>query len=540
MKLKMFVAVSLAFAITASLNAQKKVFTEVGNEISTTTRSIVQDGNVIGYLLFTQLERVSSDSFSYVIKVLDENLNDIGKVEFNDQNLKLQSVTYQNDLIHMAFFKTNLKYEKKSKDLKEIVNNEKSFIQIKSINLEGKIIYNYQKPLNIKESVKNISIYNFNLALLKSPIQLSANGNNGLIASYKDDDNYEILSLNSKLELVWNKKLNYDGLYNYVLLTAKNCNIISEKVDFNVKQTFLTVFELETGKEILKKQNVVDKKTNLYLNILGIEKDPKSGDLVIMGKTYVEGRNKFKHTVNEVKRGALTAFGTIIYNDNNPKEKKEIFTYLRSENGGSTAETLDEKGRLAALGDYPFINTAYRDFNGNTLFVGNGVRYTLKYGAIASSLFLFGAGNATSAGLNFGSLVLPGLISLGGYSKCKFTDGIIIKQDTKNKLSLQSNTKLHETGYMNTRILIAGSQSGEITRQFIPFKNQTSKTNYVIYDDNKNYTILNVTTNKVLKVIPQKENKTEIEIVPAKEGHIMIIENNKKAKTITLSIESLG
>ncbi|TWV98696.1 DUF6770 family protein [Chitinophaga pinensis] len=75
------------------LQAQTKVFKEVHEGISTEFKPIFQNGNLIGYLTFSELERANKDSFNYRIDIMDENLNDLGIVNFKEKKLDLQQVS---------------------------------------------------------------------------------------------------------------------------------------------------------------------------------------------------------------------------------------------------------------------------------------------------------------------------------------------------------------------------------------------------------------------------------------------------------------
>ena len=66
------------------VTAQTKVFKEVSEDIATQTRGIIQDNSLVGYVTFTRLEKASEDSFNYKITLMDENLNDIGTVNFTE------------------------------------------------------------------------------------------------------------------------------------------------------------------------------------------------------------------------------------------------------------------------------------------------------------------------------------------------------------------------------------------------------------------------------------------------------------------------
>jgi len=76
MEKAIFSTVLLVLALQ-NLQPQTKVFQQVGSEISSEVKTIKQGNALVGYLMFTQLEQATKDSFNYRITIMDENLNDI-------------------------------------------------------------------------------------------------------------------------------------------------------------------------------------------------------------------------------------------------------------------------------------------------------------------------------------------------------------------------------------------------------------------------------------------------------------------------------
>ena len=76
------------FLLTATAaHAQTKVFKAVAQDMEQDFEPILQDGKPVGYLMFTQLEKASEDSFNYRVAIMDENLNDLGAVNFRQEKL---------------------------------------------------------------------------------------------------------------------------------------------------------------------------------------------------------------------------------------------------------------------------------------------------------------------------------------------------------------------------------------------------------------------------------------------------------------------
>jgi len=85
----------LCLALAGALRAQSKLFKEVGAGISTQVKPILQDNSLVGYLAFTRLEEANTDSFNYRVAIMDENLHDIGKVDFRQAILRTPEGGYQ-------------------------------------------------------------------------------------------------------------------------------------------------------------------------------------------------------------------------------------------------------------------------------------------------------------------------------------------------------------------------------------------------------------------------------------------------------------
>src|SRR4051812_4087614 len=132
-------ALLLLLAVYIS-QAQTKVFKEVGEDISSQVRVIRQDNALVGYLVFTQLEKASADSFNYKITIMDENLNDIGTVNFKEQKLYLENVSFEQDVLCLAYQKSNfIGYDfKNKKEYKAALPNAQTSVFVQFLSLDGK------------------------------------------------------------------------------------------------------------------------------------------------------------------------------------------------------------------------------------------------------------------------------------------------------------------------------------------------------------------------------------------------------------------
>jgi hypothetical protein len=114
-------------------------------------------------------------------------------------------------------------------------------------------------------------------------------------------------------------------------------------------------------------------------------------------------------------------------------------------------------------------------------------------------------------------------------------DGVFLVQDPKGQLKLDNNIPCDETSYFGPASSVAELDKKDFYRVI----NTETKTNYIIIDDEDNTYIYNVNGKKVMRTIQHKDGRIKTRISPAKEGHIMVAEYNRKEKYTRLSIEAL-
>ena len=76
-------------------------------------------------------------------------------------------------------------------------------------------------------------------------------------------------------------------------------------------------------------------------------------------------------------------------------------------------------------------------------------------------------------------------------------------------------------------------------KDFYKVVNPDTKSNYMIIDDDANIYVYNVNGKKVMRTIPHKDGSVKINVYPAKEGHILVAEYNRKEKFTRFSIEAI-
>lgn len=511
------------FACLSCLHAQTKVFKEVSDEISSQIKIIKQDNVLVGYLAFTRLEKASEDSFNYRITIMDENLNDIGTVNFREEGLTLQDIAFEQDVLCLAYLKSNVignSYTKK--EYKNVKVNAQNYVMLQFLGLDGKII----KTNSIKADINITSLYDGNSRLsatgsLKYPLQINNIPQKGFGCFY-GDESYTSLSVYSPSgEKLWQKKLGQDGEFFIMRTTANDVYLLTKhKQNKPVEGGFeLLGYNANDGASY-EKFSMQDRRGN-DLKVIAFENDPATGKLYLSGNIINENKGDDIYTGRQFSRGPYTGIFTI--NINGPKKMDLIQTYSYW-GDGSQEESISKKGRFSDNDAYALFSQSFKDYDGNTYFAGSALIKRTRWGSIASSVIL-------------APLILPPIAILGiaGTTKCKLTDVVLVKQNPKGVIYFDNTVSVDNTHFYKAMIPISYYNG----RSFYRVVNSDTKTNYLVIDDTKDILIYNVNKRKVQRTIPHKDGQIKTNVYPAKEGHVLVSEYNKKEKYTRFSIEAL-
>jgi hypothetical protein len=197
----------------------------------------------------------------------------------------------------------------------------------------------------------------------------------------------------------------------------------------------------------------------------------------------------------------------------------EVYTYW--EDGSQSF--VNKKGYLAQQHAYARLERSFKDYEGNTYFTGSSFVKRPKWGSITASV------------ITLPLLIPPMFILAGGTSKARVEDAVLLKQNTKGSLTFDNSIQ-GNTGKFFTAAYPLYTKD---PRSYYTVANSDTKTNYLILDDTKDIFIYNVNQKKVVRTIAHKDGNIRTYVFPAKEGHVMVSEYNKKEKYTRYSIEAL-
>lgn len=112
---------------------------------------------------------------------------------------------------------------------------------------------------------------------------------------------------------------------------------------------------------------------------------------------------------------------------------------------------------------------------------------------------------------------------------------MLVKQNNEGALEVDNSIATDHGSYHKAMVAVAAYNS----KSFYTVTNSDSKTSYLIVDDEDNIYVYNVNKKQVVRTIAHKDGGIKTYVFPAKEGHIMVSEYNKKGKYTRVSIETL-
>lgn len=522
---KLLLASLLVLLFTSKPFAQTKVFREVSNSISTSIRSIVQDGNLVGYLAFTELERANADSFRYRLNIMDENLNDIGVLNFTELKLDLQAVAFEGDVLCLAYMRSNfVGYgDKKRRERKEQLAGAFVSVFTQFVSLDGKII----ATNNVKADVKIMDAYNANFwdrnqigSVLKHRIQLRNMAGKGFVCSFGDNSKSHLILYDAAGKNVWQTDFTVQAEAYAMLLSQHDIYLLCQKTEKLIEGGYWLMGYNVDSKGPFTKKELRDKEGH-QLTVKNFENDPVTGRPYLAGYILHPRKGNGVLTAKQLGKGPYLGVYSMQVKGSGTGDIET--TYSNWSEGGMA--DISAKGRYQPTKTFVRFEPVFKDYQGNTFFAGTSYKRKPKWGAI-------GAAVVTAP-----TIIVPlWIIGIGGTQKEQSRDAMIFKQDKKGTFSYVTSIPTAHSRWLPGKVS-AFSMLSPI--DYYAVTNSETKSNYLILSDKKTVNIFDVNQQKIVRKIPRKDGAVTTYIYPAKEGHIMVSEYNSAEKTRTFNIEAL-
>jgi hypothetical protein len=523
MKNHLLPLLGLLLLTAMTTQAQTKLFKAVAEDMDQDTKPIVQDGNLVGYLVFTQLEKASVDSFNYRLTIMDENLNDIGTVNFRDEKLNLKGVSFEQDVLCLTYIKSNFvgKVYRNAKEFRRDVDNARTSLFTQFLNLSGKVIATNSIKMSITpesdpvfDSRKKV----IGNGRLKHSLQLRNITGTGFACFYGDDNKNNLAVFNAAGKLLWQKQIKEDLTYADMLTSGTEVSLLIKVKEEMQEGGYQVLCYNVPDSAVYPKFLLKDRKGN-SLKVLAFENDPVSGKPYLAGMIIDPQHGNHFTTGRDIVKSPYCGFFNVSLDGHTKKDIKAQFSYW---NDGSQ-QLMDKHGYYSQPREYANVERAFRDYEGNTIFAACGLVKKTRVGAIVGSVL--------TAWTVFG----PIFFLAPGTNKYCVRDVLMIKQDAAGKLSLATTVPAPTNGYAWGGYAVSLYDPNS----YFALNNSATKTQYLVIDNMKSIDIYNVNQKKVARTIPRIDGKNMVMVLPAKEGSVAVTEYNTKDRSTRMSIEPL-
>ncbi|MCK8480849.1 DUF6770 family protein [Psychroserpens algicola] len=503
--MKKLLTTALLCAMCIGVYAQQKSLDEITSfKIKNSGTFIDKNKDVDGYYFYYEVDKLKKGKREYAIKMLDNNLNDIAtKSYIDDKNTILAQSKFNNQALMFAM--VNLKermyklvtFDKsgnQGEDIKiEVSKKELRWLSMMMKSGDFNLLFPVDDNGFLFNYVKNNKKLGYGLKYVST--------NGGASWDFNSpEDAKELLFLNP---LEANDKV-------VVAMEGSKKSMLSQTIDMKV-----VVIDIKTGKRLFEKDFSREDNPRLITNAFLTKDD----NVVLLGEYFDKGDNIAKDDSKGLFAQVVDLTGNEI-SDNKVSWEHKIDKMMPADSDGKKRKST-----------YVYFHDIIRTQTGSYYCIGEKYRKTISAGGM-----LLG-GNATQ-------LTITDAVIFEFNNNFELQN---IKQIEKGKSRAPSITDFGSP-QLNAHALAAyGAFDYEFTQidqdrdrfysTFIDYERLKGEKNKlafkaVMYSDGE------LTEDKIY--LQESKGKVSFRVLPAKLGHVMILEYNRKEKTLDIHLEKLN
>ncbi|WP_055435123.1 DUF6770 family protein [Lacinutrix algicola] len=494
-------------------NAQQKSLNEITSfKIKNSGPLMDKNNDVDGYYFYYQVDKLKKGKREYAIKMLDNNLNEIAtKSYIDDKKTVLADSKFNNQALMFA-----------------MVNLKERQYKLVSFDRQGEKRKDVVVPVNKKEMKwlsHMVKSGNFNLLF---PVD-----NKGFLFNYIRDNK----KLGYGLKYVatdGGKSWNYNSPEGIKEIMTINPIEVNEEVVVALQgskkslfsQTIklkVLVIDIKTGKLLFEKE--YDRESNPRFITNAFLTDDKQ--LVLLGEYFEKGDNVYKDKSLGIFAQVNSLDGTVV-SDSKVSWKDEIDKMM-------PAEVVRGKKKKNKRG-YVYFHDIIRTQNGSFYCIGERFRKTASAGGIAMAA-LGGGGSVTQLTIT-DAVVFEFDKSFGLKDISVFEKGKSRAPSLIDFGSPQLNAHaLKSYGAFDYEFTQIDADRDRFYSSFIDYerlKGEKNKSAFktIMYSDGK------LSEDKIY--LSESKGKVSYRVLPGKLGHVMLMEYNRKEKTLDIHLEKLN
>ena len=478
--------------------------------------AIMNKNQIKGYFLLYQSDKIDRHTNEYTLQILDENLNKVKDIKFEDsKSISLLESAYNGSSISFLF-----------------KNEDQKTLDMKIYDFDGKLKYTYSRDFDRRTD-----------DLMKQYVTMRTDeGTNRNVFDIGDEGYASVLPLRDGKQRTY--ELDYCSSvskkqFTYTPEDAEKF-AVAEVLGSTDSLVLLDVLKFtHAGKDATshlvginiythKKQfDVATDEDKAPFTPMAVTPLDGTNDLLVMGSYFESGANVMKDASKGLAIYEITSNGKIVNKTLNSWDG-DFSKYL----------TISDKGRIDNVG-YMYIHKIIHSADGKFFVAGEGYKRTASAMGIATT-------------------VLSGGRAYNGVTKMTITDMVVMQFDNRFKLTgatiydKPNSSALDMTGMadMNSQHMIAmflksmGCFDYDFTTGDEDYSNFS-----ICYSDwertgdfkGKTFTSIHYNGKKFnVDKLPLKSKASMLKVFPGKPGSVMIMEYFKKDKRLDFRLEKLG
>ncbi|HEY4064835.1 MAG TPA: DUF6770 family protein [Puia sp.] len=515
---RLFLAAVLFSQPFRSLHAQSRLsIDKVYSAYLRNSGSILEKGRIKGYFFLYQSDKIDRHTNEYTLQILDENLNKVKNIKFEDsKKLSLLESAYNGSTISFLF-----------------KNEDNKTLDMKIYDFDGKMKYAYSREFDKKtdDLMKQYETLHTDEGMNKNVFDLGDEGFVSVLPMREGKARtYEVDFYSSQTKKQWTY-VPSDDAEKYAFAEYLGCTdslIILEVMKRNHAlsgdvTSHLVGINFVTKKKQFDIDNINDTKIMVPSSVTPMD---GTGNIMVMGSFFEKGDNIVKDFSKGLAIYEISTAGKVLTKTYNTWAG-DFARYLPTNSKGK----IDEVGFL-------YIHKLIRTPDHKLFVVGEG--YKRQANAAGIALAVLARGN-TPMGVT--KIVVTDMVIMEFDDKYKVRNATIY--DKTNNTAIASNISDYNSQHLLANYLkMTGAFDYEFTTGDEGNANfAVCYSDWVRSSDYKGQTFNSIryngkkfTTDK----IELKSKASTLRVFPAKAGSIMILEYYKKDKRLDFRLEKLG
>ncbi|MBO9199888.1 MULTISPECIES: DUF6770 family protein [Niastella] len=481
---------------------------------------IIAAEEIKGYFLFYQSDKIDKNTNEYTLQIMDENVNKVKSIKFTDsKNIQLIESSYNGSEIMFMFY-----------------DSDQKLLDYRTYGVDGKQKNSYQQPIDKKsrnyidkvlqtntEETQNKSIYGIGDKGFVTYIPLREGKQYTYEVHYYESEKKKQWTYNPEdpERMASPQFLGYTDSV-VVFQVMKKDRLLSNKME-----AWLLGIYLHNGKKAFEFETNIEKYNFFPMNVASLR---NTDNFMLMGPYFDKEDNVIKDKSKGLGVWVLNNQGKITNAKYNSWEG-DISKHLK----------IDSRGRVDDLG-YIYFHRIIQTNDGKIFAIGEG------YKRVASALGI---------GLTVLQAAAGGYNSANSTTKIKVTDMVMMQFDNKFDIT---NAQIFDKNSNSIEMMSADFYSAQLLAYQIKYVyngfdyafSQTDKahstfvvgyTDYVRSKDYKGLTFNSISyynNNLTTDKINLKTSSSNMRILPAKTGSVMLLEYFKKDKRIDMHLEKVN